>query len=306
MISKLISKIKATSAPICIGLDPMIDFIPGHILDINYELYGKNLRALAESFFDFNKAIIDACYDLIPAVKPQIAMYEQLGIDGLISYEKTVRYCKDKGLLVIGDIKRGDIGSTSLAYAKGHLGSVDIGESRYRGFDTDMVTVNPYLGIDGVKPFIDVCNEEDKAIFILLKTSNPSSGDFQDVLVGDRPLYELVADKINEWGKLSMDGEYSNVAAVVGATYPDISRLLRGKMPHVYFLVPGYGAQGGSASDLRYCFDKNGLGAVVNSSRGIVAAYKQEKYKSKYSEQEFAQASREATQDMIKDINSVL
>lgn len=306
MISKLVSKIKETEAPICVGLDPVIDFIPKHILDMNYELYGKNLRAVSESFFDFNKAIVDACYDLIPAVKPQIAMYEQLGIDGLISYEKTIRYCKDKGLLIIGDIKRGDIGSTSLAYAKGHLGSVDIEGVKYRGFDNDMVTVNPYLGIDGVKPFIDVCNEEDRGIFVLLKTSNPSSGDFQDVLAGDRPLYELVADKINDWAKLSMDGEYSNVAAVVGATYPEISKVLREKMPHIYFLVPGYGAQGGSASDLRYCFDKDGLGAIVNSSRGIIAAYKQDKYKSSYAEQDFAQAARAAVEDMIKDINSVL
>ena len=307
MISKLIKRIQETNAPICVGLDPMPDLIPASILNSNYEIYGKNLRAVAESFFEFNKKIIDACYDLIPAVKPQIAMYEQLGIDGLIVYEKTVRYCKDKGLLVIGDIKRGDIGSTSLAYARGHIGSINVEGEVFKPFDTDMVTVNPYLGIDGIKPFIDVCNEEDKAIFVLLKTSNPSSKDFQDKVMNDgKLLYEEVADSIAEWGALSMDGKYSNVAAVVGATYPEISKKLRKRLKTTYFLVPGYGAQGAGAEDLRYCFDEDGLGAIVNSSRGIIAAYKQEKYKSKFSEAEFDLAAKEAVKDMIKDISSVL
>ena len=244
---------------------------------------------------------------MIPAVKPQIAMYEQLGIDGLIVYEKTVRYCKDKGLLVIGDIKRGDIGSTSLAYARGHIGSINVEGEVFKPFDTDMVTVNPYLGIDGIKPFIDVCNEEDKAIFVLLKTSNPSSKDFQDKVMNDgKLLYEEVADSIAEWGALSMDGKYSNVAAVVGATYSEISKKLRKRLKSTYFLVPGYGAQGAGAEDLRYCFDEDGLGAIVNSSRGIIAAYKQEKYKSKFSEAEFDLAAKEAVKDMIKDISSVL
>jgi orotidine 5'-phosphate decarboxylase len=307
MISKLIKRIKETNAPICVGLDPMPELIPAHILNSNYEIYGKNLRGVAESFFEFNKKIIDACYDLIPAVKPQIAMYEQLGIEGLMVYEKTLRYCKEKGLLVIGDIKRGDIGSTSLAYARGHIGSVNIEGRVFKSFDTDMVTVNPYLGIDGIKPFIDVCNEEDKAIFVLLKTSNPSSKDFQDKVLSDgKLLYEEVADSIDAWGRESMDGDYSNVAAVVGATYPEISKKLRERLPHTYFLVPGYGAQGAGAQDLRHCFDKDGLGAVVNSSRGIIAAYKQEKYKSKFSEVQFDLAAREAVKDMIEDISSVL
>ncbi len=307
MISKLIKRIQETNAPICVGLDPMPDLIPASVLNSNYEIYGKNLRAVAESFFEFNKKIIDTCYDLIPAVKPQIAMYEQLGIDGLIVYEKTVRYCKDKGLLVIGDIKRGDIGSTSLAYARGHIGSINVEGEVFKPFDTDMVTVNPYLGIDGIKPFIDVCNEEDKAIFVLLKTSNPSSKDFQDKVLNDgKLLYEEVADSIAEWGALSMDGKYSNVAAVVGATYPEISKKLRKRLKTTYFLVPGYGAQGAGAEDLRYCFDEDGLGAIVNSSRGIIAAYKQEKYKSKFSEAEFDLAAKEAVKDMIKDISSVL
>ena len=170
------------------------------------------------------------------------------------------------------------------------------------GFDTDFVTVNPYLGTDGIKPFIDVCNSEDKGIFVLVKTSNPSSGEFQDRQIDGTPLYELVAKKTCEWGELSMDGEYSNVGAVVGATYPKMSAILREKMPYTFFLVPGYGAQGATAEDLKPCFNKDGLGAIVNSSRGIIAAYKHEKYASL----DFANASRAAVKDMISDINRVL
>ncbi len=208
-------------------------------------------------------------------------MYEQFGIEGLKVYKRTVDYCKEKGLVVIGDAKRGDIGSTSAAYATGHIGSVQVGSKTYSGFDTDF-TVNPYLGTDGVKPFVDVCNSHDRGLFVLVKTSNPSSGEFQDRLIDGRPLYEWVAEKVVEWGNASMDGDYSNVGAVVGATYPEMSRILRNLMPHTYFLVPGYGAQGGTAKDLKHCFNKDGLGAVVNSSRGIIAAYKQEKYKVRY------------------------
>ena len=194
-------------------------------------------------------------------------------------YKKTVDYCQEKGLVVIGDAKRGDIGSTSAAYATGHLGKVQVGSKSYSGFATDMLTVNPYLGTDGVKPFVDACNANDKGIFVLVKTSNPSSGEFQDKLIDGRPLYELVAEKVVEWGNMSMDGTYSNVGAVVGATYPEMSKILRKLMPHTYFLVPGYGAQGGTAADLKHCFNEDGLGAIVNSSRGIIAAYRQEKYK---------------------------
>ena len=220
-------------------------------------------------------------------------------------YKKTVDYCQEKGLVVIGDAKRGDIGSTSAAYATGHLGKVQVGSKSYSGFATDMLTVNPYLGTDGVKPFVDSCNANDKGIFVLVKTSNPSSGEFQDKLIDGRPLYELVAEKVVEWGNMSMDGTYSNVGAVVGATYPEMSKILRKLMPHTYFLVPGYGAQGGTAKDLANCFNEDGLGAVVNSSRGIIAAYKQEKY-AKFGPEHFAEASRQAVMDMIADINSVL
>ena len=302
MIAKLIEKIKQTNAPICVGLDPLISHIPDYILDDKIKKYGKSTKAVAEAFYDFNMAIIDKTFDLIPAVKPQIAMYEEFGIEGMIVYKNTVDYAKSKGLIVIGDAKRGDIGSTSLAYAKAHIGVSEISGEKLSGFDTDFVTVNPYLGTDGIKPFIDICNSEDKGIFVLVKTSNPSSGEFQDRQIDGTPLYELVAKKTCEWGGLSMDGEYSNVGAVVGATYPKMSAILREKMPYTFFLVPGYGAQGATAEDLKPCFNKDGLGAIVNSSRGIIAAYKQEKYASL----DFANASRAAVKDMISDINRVL
>lgn len=305
MISQLIEKIQKTKAPICVGLDPMLSYVPEHIVKRAFDAYGETLEGAAEAIWQYNKEIIDNTYDLIPAVKPQIAMYEQFGIEGLVVYKKTVDYCHEKGLVVIGDAKRGDIGSTSAAYATGHLGKVQVGSKSYSGFDTDILTVNPYLGTDGVKPFVEACNANDKGIFVLVKTSNPSSGEFQDRLIDGRPLYELVAEKVVEWGNMSMDGAYSNVGAVVGATYPEMSKILRKLMPHTYFLVPGYGAQGGTAADLKHCFNEDGLGAIVNSSRGIIAAYKQEKY-AKFGEENFAQASRAAVEDMVADITGAL
>ena len=305
MIRQLIEKIQKTKAPICVGLDPMLSYVPEHIQAAAFEQYGETLEGAAEAIWQFNKEIVDHTFDLIPSVKPQIAMYEQFGIEGLKVYKRTVDYCKEKGLVVIGDAKRGDIGSTSAAYAAGHIGSVQVGSKTYSGFDTDFLTVNPYLGTDGVKPFVEVCNTHDRGLFVLVKTSNPSSGEFQDRLIDGRPLYEWVAEKVVEWGSASMDGDYSNVGAVVGATYPEMSRILRNLMPNTYFLVPGYGAQGGTAEDLKHCFNKDGLGAIVNSSRGIIAAYKQEKYK-KFGTEHFAEASRQAVLDMAADINSVL
>lgn len=305
MISQLIEKIQKTKAPICVGLDPMLSYVPEHIVKRAFDAYGETLEGAAEAIWQYNKEIIDNTYDLIPAVKPQIAMYEQFGIEGLVVYKKTVDYCHEKGLVVIGDAKRGDIGSTSAAYATGHLGKVQVGSKSYSGFDTDILTVNPYLGTDGVKPFVEACNANDKGIFVLVKTSNPSSGEFQDRLIDGRPLYELVAEKVVEWGNMSMDGAYSNVGAVVGATYPEMSKILRKLMPHTYFLVPGYGAQGGKGADLVHFFNKDGLGAIVNSSRGIIAAYKQEKY-AKFGEANYADASRQAVKDMILDISTAL
>ena len=305
MISRLIEKIKEKKAPICIGLDPMLNFITGHIKEEAFATKGESLEAVAEAIYNFNKAIVDECFDLIPAVKPQVAMYEQFGIAGLIAYEKTVTYCQEKGLLVIGDVKRGDIGSTSAAYATAHLGKINVGSKTFEPFHSDFLTVNPYMGSDSINPFVDECVKNDKGLFVLVKTSNPSSGEFQDRLIDGKPLYEHVASKVMEWGERSMDGEYSNVGAVVGATYPQMSEILRKIMPNTYFLVPGYGAQGATAADLRPCFNKDGLGAIVNSSRGIIAAYKNDKYRD-FGDKDFAKASREATIDMICDINSVL
>lgn len=306
MISKLINNIVKTDAPIVVGLDPMLSYIPEHIQKEAFARYGETLEGAAEAIYVFNKAIVDATYDLIPAVKPQIAMYEQFGIPGLVAYKKTVDYCKSKGLVVIGDVKRGDIGSTSAAYATAHIGKVTVGSNTYVPFDEDFATVNPYFGIDGVKPFLDVCNENDRGIFLLVKTSNPSSGEFQDRLIDGRPLYEWVGEKVNEWGALSMDGEYSNVGCVVGATYPEMGKLLRSVMPKSYILVPGYGAQGGTAEGLKPYFNADGLGAIVNSSRGIIAAYKKEPYLSKFGAEHFADASRQAVLDMIADINGAV
>ncbi len=302
MINKLVAEIKKKDAPVVVGLDPMLGYVPERLTKKAFEEFGETLEGAAEAIWQYNKGIVDAVYDLIPAVKPQIAMYEQFGIPGMTAFKKTVDYCKEKGLVVIGDIKRGDIGSTSTAYAVGHLGKVAVGSKQYYGFDEDFVTVNPYLGSDGVNPFIDVCKEEKKGIFVLVKTSNPSSGEFQDRLIDGRPLYELVGEKVAEWGSQCMGDDYSYVGCVVGATYPEMGKILRKIMPKTYILVPGYGAQGGKASDLAPYFNKDGLGAIVNSSRGIICAYKQDKY-AKFGAGNYAEASRQAVIDMIQDIN---
>lgn len=322
MINVLVEKIKKTEAPIVVGLDPTMELIPKYLMNNAIKDYGENFEAVGEAIFEYNKAIIDAVYDLVPAVKPQIAMYEQFGIFGLMAYEKTIKYSKEKGLIVIGDIKRGDIGSTSTAYALGHLGSVKVGNTVCRGFDEDFATVNPYLGTDGIKPFIDVCREEKKGIFVLVKTSNPSSGEFQDRKIDDKALYEIVGAKVREWGEshMSCSGDidmgcgldndvkscgYSYVGAVVGATYPEVGKIMREAMPKTYILVPGYGAQGGTAKDLSHFFNKDGLGAIINSSRGIIGAYKMEKY-AKYGDENFGDAAREAVITMREDIKAVL
>ena len=305
MINKLIENIKKTNAPIVVGLDPMLNYVPKHIQDKAYAEYGETLEGAAEAIWQFNKGIVDATHDLIPAVKPQIAMYEQFGIPGLAAFKKTVDYCHEKGLVVIGDIKRGDIGSTSAAYAVGHIGKVQVGSKTYVPFDEDFVTVNPYLGSDGVNPFIKVCQEENKGLFILVKTSNPSSGEFQDQLINGRPLYELVGEQVAKWGETCMGDTYSNIGAVVGATYPEMGKILRKIMPKTFILVPGYGAQGGKGKDLVHFFNEDGLGAIINSSRGIIAAYKQEAY-AQYGEENYADASRAAVIDMQKDIAGAL
>ena len=285
MINILTEKIKKLEAPIVVGLDPTMKFVPDHIKKKAFSEYGETLKGAAEAIWLFNKGIVDAVYDLVPAVKPQIAMYEQFGVEGMHAFQKTVSYCKEKGLVVIGDIKRGDIGSTSDAYAVGHLGQVQVGDNMCRSFDEDFATVNPYLGSDGVKPFMEVCRKEKKGLFILVKTSNPSSGEFQDRLVLPegctdasvaRPLYEIVGEKVAEWAADHMGETYSYIGAVVGATYPEMGKILRRIMPKSYILVPGYGAQGGKGKDLKHFFNEDGLGAIINSSRGIIAAYQQE------------------------------
>ena len=305
MINKLVNKITKTHAPIVVGLDPMLNYVPEHVQKAAFAEYGETLEGAAEAIWQFNKEIIDKTYDLIPAVKPQIAMYEQFGIPGMIAYEKTVSYAQEKDLVVIGDIKRGDIGSTSAAYAVGHLGKVKVGNNTFAGFHEDFATVNPYLGSDGVKPFIDVCKEENKGLFILVKTSNPSSGEFQDQLIDGKPLYELVGEKVAAWGEEHMGEKYSYIGAVVGATYPEMGKVLRKVMPKSFILVPGYGAQGGQGKDLVHFFDEDGLGAIVNSSRGIIAAYKQEAY-AKFGAENFGYASRAAVEAMIADIDGAL
>ena len=307
MIEKLVRSIREKNAPIVVGLDPNLSFVPGFIKERAFKEAGETLEGAALAFREYNKGIIDATADLIPAVKPQIAMYEQLGLPGLEVFKWTVDYCHQKGLVVIGDIKRGDIGSTSEMYAVGHIGKTQIGGNLISAFDEDIVTVNPYLGSDGVKPFVKVCEAEKKGIFVLVKTSNPSSGEFQDKEIEGRALYEHVAEKVVEWGSTTIDPEtgYSEVGAVVGATYPEQGRILRKLMPKAYILVPGYGAQGGKGEDLAYFFNDDGLGAIVNSSRGIIAAYKQEKY-AHVGEEGYAEASRLAVLDMKEDLRQAI
>lgn len=307
MINKLVSKIKQTGAPIVVGLDPMMKFVPEHIQKKAFADLGETLEGAAEAIWQYNKVLIDNIYDIIPAVKPQIAMYEQFGIPGMIAFKKTVDYCKEKDLVVIGDVKRGDIGSTSEAYAVGHLGKVQVGSQAYYGFDEDFATVNPYLGSDGINPFIKVCKEENKGLFILVKTSNPSSGEFQDRVLKDteKPLYEMVGEQVAKWGQEHMGDAYSYIGAVVGATYPEMGKVLRKVMPKSYILVPGYGAQGGKGADLVHFFNEDGLGAIVNSSRGIIAAYQQEKYAS-FGAENFGDAARAAVEEMRADIAGAL
>ena len=246
---------------VCVGLDTALDYIPSFI---------KEGKSEEDAIVEFNKGIIDATEDVAACFKVQIAYYEALGIKGLMAYKRTLEYLREKDAIIISDIKRGDIGSTSAAYAVGHIGKVKVGSKTYAPFDEDFVTVNPYLGSDGVNPFLDVCKEEKKGIFILVKTSNPSSGEFQDRLIDGRPLYELVGEKVAEWGSECMGDSYSYVGAVVGATYPEQGEILRKVMPKSFILVPGYGAQGGQGKDLVHFFNEDGLGAIVNSSRGII------------------------------------
>jgi orotidine-5'-phosphate decarboxylase len=305
IIDKLIEKIKETSNPTVVGLDPRLSYIPDFIKNEAYEKYGKTPKGAAESFFMFNKEIIDAVYDLIPAVKPQVAMYEQFGPEGIESYINTIKYAKSKGLVIIGDIKRSDIASTAEAYSDGHIGRVSVEDNTYEIYHEDFITLNPYLGYDSIEPYMDNCKNYERGMFVLVKTSNPNSGQIQDLVVDGEKLYERIGRLTASWGE-GLIGQYgySSVGAVVGATHPEQAKALREIMPKTYFLVPGYGAQGGTAKELSVCFNKDGLGAIVNSSRGIIAAHQNKKYKDNYSEKEFAQAARAAVEDMKKDLAS--
>ena len=276
MINKLVEKIQKTHAPIVVGLDPMLDYIPKQVQRKAFEEFGETLEGAAEAVWQFNKAIIDQIADLIPAVKPQIAMYEQFGVEGIACYIKTIAYAKEMGLLVIGDIKRSDIASTAEAYANGHIGKVKIEENQFEIYREDFVTLNPYLGWDSIEPYLQHCKDFQKGLFILVKTSNPNSGQLQDLKVNGVKLYERVGELTEDWGT-PFQGKYgySSIGAVVGATHAKQAEDLRKKLPHTFFLVPGYGAQGATAEDLSVCFDKEGLGAIVNSSRGIIAIKKE-------------------------------
>ena len=286
-IEKLCTAIKRTKCPVCVGLDTHYDYLP------HTEAGCTDTKKMADSIYAFNCGIVDAVRDVVPSVKVQAAYYEMLGADGVKCFYDTMQYAKDTGMIVIGDLKRNDIGSTAKAYSEAYI----------KRSAADFITVNPYLGIDGIQPFLDDCADTGKGIFVLVKTSNPSGGEFQDLEAGGQKLYQTVADKVAQWGTdLIGDMGYSSVGAVVGATYPAQAQELRQRMPRTFFLVPGYGAQGAGADDIAVNFDEKGFGAVVNSSRGILLAYRKEKYAGLPVEK----AARQAALDMKYDIIGAL
>ena len=299
-IDRLIEKIKETNNPTVIGIDPGYEKIPNCIK----EKYDKDIKGACQAILEFNKGLIDATFDIIPAVKLNIAFYEMYGIEGIKVFEETCQYAKEKEMVVIADIKRGDIGTTAQCYSNAFLGKTKIGEKEESIFDIDFVTLNPYMGIDSIKPFIEDCKKYNKGVFILVKTSNPSSGELQDLkLETGEEVYTKVAKLVENWGE-ELRGEYgySSVGGVVGATYPEQIESLRKIAPHTFFLIPGYGAQGGKANDIAKAFDSNGIGGIVNSSRGLMCAYKSELWKEKYSEDEFEKATRAEALRMKGDL----
>ncbi len=302
MIDRLIGKIKQTQNPSVIGLDPRLSYIPDFIKEQSYEKFGHTLEGASDAILTFNKMLLDEIADVIPAIKPQIAMYERFGTSGIDCYIKTIEYAKAKDLVVIGDIKRSDIASTAEAYSDAHIGVTEVEEAKFEVFKEDFITLNPYLGIDSIEPFLNDCRQYERGLFILAKTSNPNSGEIQDLQVDGMPIYEKVGQLIAKWGE-ELIGTYgfSEVGAVVGATHKAQAEKLRKLMPHTFFLVPGYGAQGGSADDLSVCFNKEGVGAIVNSSRGIIAAHQSKTY-SDFKDEQFAKAARQACLDMKSDL----
>ena len=303
-IDRLINKIKETNNPTVIGLDPRYELLPKCVL----EKYPNTLEGVSQAIIEYNKALIDETCDVIPAVKPQIAFYEMFGIPGMKAFEETCKYAKQKGMIVIADIKRGDIGSTAQGYSNAYLGKTKIGEKEESIFDVDFVTVSANMGTDWVKPFIEDCKKYGKGIFILIKTSNPSSGELQDVkLENGEEVYLKVSKLVEEWGK-DLRGEYgySSIAAVVGATYPKQLKEIREIAPHTYFLIPGYGAQGGKGEDIALGFDKNGLGGIVNASRSLMCAYKSELWKDKFEEKDYAKATRAEALRMKEELGGII
>lgn len=295
---RLIKAIVEKQNPTVAGLDPKLSFIPEYIKNEAFEKYGKNLEGAAEALFVYNKGLIDELCDIVPAVKPQAAYYEMYGWQGVRALARTISYAKEKGMFVITDGKRNDIGTTMEAYANAHLGFTDVAGETFTAFNGDALTVNGYLGSDGIEPVINVCNKEDKGMFVLVKTSNPSSGELQNLaLQGDETIYNRMGMLCEKWGE-SLMGEYgySGVGAVVGATYPEQLLELRKELKHTFFLVPGYGAQGGTADDIAGAFDDNGLGAIVNSSRGIMCAWQKENC----DEKDYAKAARREAEKMKK------
>jgi orotidine-5'-phosphate decarboxylase len=303
-IDRLIDKIKETNNPTVIGLDPRYEILPKCIVN----KYPKTLEGASKAIIEYNKALIDATCDIIPAIKPQIAFYEMFGIAGMEAFKETCKYAKEKGMIVIADIKRGDIGSTAQGYSNAYLGKTKVGDKEEAIFDVEFVTVNPYMGTDCVKPFIEDCKKYNKGIFILVKTSNPSSGELQDAkLESGEEVYKRVAELVEHWGE-ELRGEYgySSIAAVVGATYPKQLEELRKIASHTYFLIPGYGAQGGKAKDIALGFDKNGLGGIINASRSLMCAYQSDFWKDKYTEEEYAKATRAEALRMKDEFNQFI
>lgn len=303
-IDRLIDKIKEMNNPTVIGLDPRYDMLPECIKN----KYGTDLKDVCKAILEYNYKLIDSVYDIIPAVKPQIAFYEMFGTDGIEVFSQTCKYAKSKGMIVIADMKRGDIGTTAQGYSNAAIGKTPVGEKSYSIFDVDFVTVNPYLGTDGIKPFVEDCKKYNKGIFVLVKTSNKSSGELQDLrLENGKTIYEIVAELVNEWGK-DLIGEYgySSISSVVGATYPKQLEELRKIMPASYFLIPGYGAQGGKAEDIALGFDEKGLGGIVNASRSLMCAWKSDKWKDKYSDKQFAEATRAEAIRMRDELNQAI
>lgn len=304
IIDILIEKIKETDNPTVIGLDPRYEMLPRCVVD----KYPKTLEGIAQAIVEYNKKLIDLTCDIIPAVKPQIAFYEMYGIPGMQAFKETCEYAKQKGMVVIADIKRGDIGSTAQGYSNAYLGKTKIGDVEKSIYDIDFVTVNPYMGTDCVKPFIDDCKKYNKGLFILVKTSNPSSGELQDIkLENGKEVYKEVAELVEKWGEEFVgENGYSSIAAVVGATYPEQLKQIRKIAPHTYFLIPGYGAQGGRVEDIALGFDENKLGGIVNASRSLMCAYKSDKWKDEFKEKDYAQATRAEAIRMRDELNSVL